>query len=156
MSEDDNAALPETGPTYPVATWWLHDITKLPMCWLFEEDDRENEFVAVVYDGKKCRLYEGNMTSGLRHVTQSDIYGYRQEDMEDDFAEREQQGVEIIVMEDGLHVFTMGIATRDIDSREAYGWHRKEPVMLYVRMRRVPIEDYRMTITPELVMIARR
>src|SRR3954454_1544277 len=76
-SKEAHQMMEETQPAiaYPVTTWRLHDITKLPMCWLFVEYDRDDEFIPFTYDGTKYRVYEGNQTRRLSVVEQVAVYG---------------------------------------------------------------------------------
>lgn len=157
---------------HPVATWWLHDITKLPICWLFGEfdkggnyeykgdPDREAMYCAFVYDGATCRYYEGTLSDGLLHLDQVHAYVRRYTRKEERRAELEftpgkESGAEIVIIEDGLHT-----GTWDIDSGNTYistyTWCCRSRDMIRVEGLRAAIEDYRIEIGPDSLNVSRR
>lgn len=161
-------------PSPVVATWWLHDTTGLPICWLFGEYDqgggyeyqgdpnREAVYVAIVYDGTTCRYYEGTLSSGLRYMEQLQLGIRRRSAKEEqdfdelEFDDGEEAGVALAFVENGLHTSTMTIASGDVGIA-TYGWRCRsitEPVG--AEGLRVSIEDYRIEIEPDRLIVSFR
>lgn len=144
---------------YPVATWKQHDITKLPICWLFSEYDREGECIAFIYDGETHRLYEGNLATGLLLIEKVQVYGRRWDEREEtDYPERfdldDACGVKLIIMEDGLCGSAMLIGANQI-SISTWGMRRRDTNQL-VEGLFVDIKHYHIDITPEAIAISVR
>lgn len=159
---DESARFPLSEETlmYPVATWKLHDITKLPICWLFGEYDREGEHVAFVYDGEVYRLYEGSQSQGLLPVEGVEVYGRRWDDREDmDYPEKfnldDACGVEIVLMKDGLHLSTLRIGAGDIGI-SPWGMRRHDMGEVVVDGLFVELKNYIIDITPDRMTISER
>lgn len=145
---------------YPVATWKLHDITKLPMCWLFRAAAREEKYTAFIYDGKAYHLYEGSPSQGLLPVEGIDIYGRRWDDREDmdnpeEFDLDDACGVEIVLMKDGLPFSTFQIGAGDIGI-STFGMRRHDMGAIHVEGLFVGLKSYRIDIAEDKVTVSKR
>lgn len=158
---------------HPVATWRLHDATKLPICWLFGEYDRGGNYVykgdsareaiyrAFVYDGTICQYYEGTLATGLLCMNQVQAYVRRRSGEEEralyelEFAPSEESGAEIFLFEDGLHIATEEISSGDIYIA-THVWRCRSADMITVEGLRARLEDYRIEIEPDRLIVSAR